>query len=190
VPPAKGVTRRRRRQTGANVRRPAIIAIFLLAIGIVSCGKPYRFGSKSGFRLGKQEMVFVRIVQDAQGNCKLADRTPSEIRTDSDDRNGPGKITWEIEGTCTNSTIAIAPEFTRKGRAYKIVAGLTPKGVAASDGEKITATVIPNLPEDQKKGHYAFTILINGKEAEYASPADRGSFFLCPIWPCGDFDSY
>jgi hypothetical protein len=158
-----------------------------LAIGVASCSKAYRFGPKDA-PLGKQESVFIEIVQDAQGNCKLAHKTPAEIRTDADGPHGPGKLTWQIKGTCVNSTVAITPEFRKDGRNHKIVTGLTSKGVPATDGEEITATVIPVRPPDLRKGRYRFTILINGKPAEYASPADDGSFFFCPIWPCGDFE--
>ena len=169
------------------MRRTAFVAAALVALAGASCAKDFRFGGKL-IPLGKQEMVFIRVVQDADKRCKLATKTPSEIRTDSDGSTGPGQIKWVITGSCPGSRVAISPEFKKGGgRRHQIVTGLTTEGVAATAGEEITATVRRDLPLGLKKGVYRFQILIDGKPAEYNSPADEGYFFMCPVWPCGDF---
>jgi hypothetical protein len=156
-----------------------------MGIAVASCVAKYKFGPQET-GLGKQEMVFIRIVQDGSG-CKLADKTPSEIRTEVKGKTGPGQITWVIAGSCENSRVAISREFKKGGQRHPVVTGLTAEGVEAKEGNKITATVRPDLPAGLQKALYRFEILINGKPAEFNSPADDGSFFLCPVWPCGDF---
>jgi hypothetical protein len=173
---------------GASVRKTATAAAVLLALAVASgsCAK-YRFG-----RLGAQEVVVLQVWKDAKdgGKCKLVNQIPPEIRTA---RGRP--LVWVIDGDCSDGdTITISREFRKNTEKHTLVGDKDFQPVPAKKGERITATVRMDLPPGSRKGHFRYRVLINGKNAEFNSEAEEGSFFIsdfCPIWPCGDkFSDY
>lgn len=55
----------------------------------------------------------------------------------------------------------------------------------AENGKTIIGTLLKDgLTSGNKGTAFEYTILINGRPAEFASPAERGVLVACPEWPC------
>ncbi len=134
---------------------------------------------------GTQEQVnLVVVTSDADGTCKLKEKTPTEIRT-----QGGDTVTWTIKGTCRGShNIAIDRKLKKNGQDHHDpFTGDAAIQTTATDGATMSGTLKP--ADEIRAGHYRYRVLIDGRAAEHASPADMGSFFMCPTWPCDiEFD--
>jgi hypothetical protein len=162
----------------------AAAAVAFVLAGLTACAK-YNFGS-----LGPQENVVLLLRMDTATNtCKLQERTPPELRASS------GRtVRWMFIGSCgANTTIGISQQLTRDGRgfdAFDITHQDTRLSEKAPADPSTPLVLSARLRDGLEKGHYRYTVLINGMPAEYNSRADDGSFFICPRWPCGGFSDY
>jgi hypothetical protein len=156
--------------------------VVVLALGsLASCGH-------INFRiLGKQETVLILLRTDASGACVLQQKTPQEIRTDAG-----SVVRWMFVGACQGGPkIGIRQTVMKDGRPHELF-DLSDPGTKLEETAPATpgppVTLSAKMKQNLEKGHYSYQVLINGRPAEYNSPADEGSFFACPVWPCGDFD--
>jgi hypothetical protein len=134
-----------------------------------------------------QERVVLRLRMD-EGMCKIDQRTPPDIRTQSN-----ATITWLFIGACDRPvTVAIsenlegAPEtlfdLTHKDTRLSAMAPVNEKGPPMRLTGKLKDRLV--------KGRYKYQVLIDGEPAYFNPEASRGDFLACPFWPCGDFQLY
>jgi hypothetical protein len=124
-----------------------------------------------------REWAVLNIWTDpADKSCKMQQRSPTPIFTSPN-----GKAAWVIAGDCGKEhTVAIDRQFRMKGGGVRDVMESGDVEEPATDGGRLQM----RLKRDTPEGTYEYQILIDGKPAEYASPADRGLFVVCPDWPC------
>ena len=164
------------------MKRTAIVAIAVLAVfGGGSTCRP-KINVKN---LDKKEFVILPV--GMQGNtCSLLQQRPGDLRTE-----GNGHVTWVVVGSCNKEgkpvSIEIKPMLMKVGGGSfePFVAGASKlmDVIPTSDGSvSLRGKLKPK--ENIQKGHYKYTVLIDGVQAQFASPAEDGDFYLCPVWPC------
>lgn len=162
-----------------NKTAAGVLILFALVVS-GSCAK-YKIS-----HLPKKEWIVVAVGADA-GVCKVTEQRPGEIRTESS-----GKINWIFVGNCPgNPTISIG-SFTHKGGTVQLSDLFKDKDKLSGtlpppDGEGSTLRLQGTLKDNLQKAHYKYTIMIDGKDAQFRSSADPGDMYACPVWPCGDF---
>jgi hypothetical protein len=114
--------------------------------------------------------------------CGLVSNPPDTIWTHNTGTGGGGKAEWIIVGNCADAnTVRINPILTQGGAPRPdVIRAAGPADVPAKHGERLRVIVLPN----SAAGEYQYQVLINGQPAQYASEASRGTFALCPEWPC------
>ena len=157
----------------------ALVTVVLAVLGLQSCVKwfrPHMAGTK-------KEWIVLAVHTDSTGACRLVEKTPGEIRTQS------GSNTfWIIAGTCSGThTIAIDRQFKKGGQTYDLFenTGTTLDGTIPSSVTGPSVILRGKLKNNLEKGRYTYTIKIDGQPAEFNSRADDGEYYLCPVWPCG-----
>lgn len=158
--------------------------VVVLALGsLASCRKNIHFRT-----LAKQETVLIQLRTDG-GVCKLEQKTPPDIRTES-----KSLVKWIFIGSCQGGpSVGIRRAVMKEGKGYELFDLNDPEtkleeAVPEQTGPPVILTA--RLKGDIEKGHYKYQVLINGQPAEFNSPADEGSLFACPDWPCGGFSDY
>lgn len=159
----------------------ALVCVVFALVGLGSCAT-YRFGL-----LPAQEDVIIHLTKE----CKLAQRTPNELRT-----SPAGVVRWHFVGPCADRTVGIRhtltkePDSASRGQQAFDLFELQHRDTKLEDkgpDGKVPVVLTAKLRDDAPKGHYKYQILIDGKPAQFNSDADEGSLFICPTgWPCTD----
>ncbi len=164
--------------------RTSAVAVTGILIGSLATWAAIHFGSLGGpTQRDQYKNEYASIVlKDVNGVCKVKERRPQAIFTESS-----STVTWTVVGSCAGAN-SVAIE-----RQFKVAGGSGTKDVfvsganlstTAQDGNKISGVLKPDLTPNGRKVLFYYTILINGRPAEYASAADEGDFMVCPAWPC------
>lgn len=128
---------------------------------------------------GKNEFA-VLVVGDATGKCVLREPRPQNLFTTSS-----STVTWIVAGSCAGAPeVKIDRNVRTEDGNRDIFATEGELKTTAEHGRTITARLQGNLTPDNEPELYEYAVLINGKPAEYASPAERGRLYACPYWPC------
>jgi len=172
------------------MRRLAILVVAALAAVTVgaSCGpKKLNVG-----QLDKKEWVVLAVGVNNAGKCALREKQVSEIRTEA-----KSQVNWIVVGHCPavegkQQTIAIDPKFKKGSEEYdpfKSEGSVLSAPIPTEPNQfvHLKGLTLDQIPEN-RKGLYKYKIRINDAVAEWKSFADDGDFFLCPVWPCGDFE--
>ena len=169
-----------------------IAAILVDGLAVFSAGSSCRHKIKVS-HLDKKEWIVLPIGVNAEGVCALQEREPGELRTEA-----KSQVVWIVVGSCplkdgNPQTIEIKRTFVKHGQSK----GYEPFVEAGSKLKDDIPTVEGagirlrgRLKDVVEKGGYKYTILINGQDAQWRSRADDGAFYLCPVWPCGDFEYF
>jgi hypothetical protein len=167
--------------------RIAVVAVLVSTVAVVSCAlKQLDLDD-----LDRKEWVVLSVVVH-DGKCSLRERHTSEIRTE-----GNSQVNWIVVGNCPAvngkpQTITIDRKFRKNKKSeefdpFKTEGSMLSVAIPTEAGQSVILKGM-TLDRDQitknRKGHYKYTILINGEIAQWRSPADEGDFFLCPVWPC------
>lgn len=155
--------------TKAGVSAVSLVIGAALAVFVLYT---FRAGPKKDH--SKNEYAVI-AVQDKNGQCMVKERRPQDIYTEQE-----SSVTWIVVGSCSG---APAIEIDRAFLDGSATIDLFTPGDLRTTAQNAN-TIVGHLKSNLKKGNYEYTILINGKPAEYASPADRGRFGVCPSWPC------
>lgn len=159
-------------------------AALLLLLALVSVGSCAKYKAA---KLDKKEWIVIPVWTDpVTRTCRVQEKTPSEIRTEF-----KSNVFWIIAGTCEGAhTIAIGRSFEQGNKTYDLFedAGTHLEGNISSAESGPSLILKGKLKDRLQKGLYKYRILIDGKPAEFRSAADEGDFFLCPVWPCGNFN--
>jgi hypothetical protein len=140
------------------------------------------FGGKSGggpsngiVGTNQRQEWTVLVLMFENGVCKMGQKQPDSLHTSA------GRVVhWVIEGNCPGHTISIERSFKYNGQSIDILEPGQLSAPASAGGPPITAT----LKQSVDRGDYKYTILIDGQAAQYASLADDGDMYVCPVWPC------
>ena len=169
------------------MRRTAVVAVAVLVMfgGGSSCGHKVKVSS-----LDKKEFVILPVGMQG-GVCSLLQKQPGDLRTEGDSH-----VTWIVVGSCELNkdgkphSIEIKRQLVAGGQSYDAFVDSGTKlkdDIPTSDGPSVSLRGKLKAKENIKKGHYKYTVLIDGTEAQWQSRANDGDFYLCPVWPC-DYD--
>lgn len=157
--------------TKVGVSVVSLVIGAVLAVSVLYAFRPKPVPKKDQF---KNEYAVI-AVQDKNNQCKVKEKRPQDIYTEQG-----SSVTWIIIGSCSGSpAIEIDRAFLDGSATIDL---FTPGDLRTTTQNG--NTIVGHLKPVLNKGNYEYTILINGKPAEYESPADRGNFGVCPTWPC------
>jgi hypothetical protein len=161
----------------------ASVLSFVLGAAVIWLARPPAPAPAAADRSNAKEFAILQVGMIEVGGrtiCGLVSNPPDSILTHN--TQGGGKAEWTIVGNCGDTdVIAINPDL-REGGTPKpgLITPTGPPRVSAKHGERLRAVVRPTAPS----ADYEYEVLINNAPAEYASPASRGLFAICPEWPC------
>ena len=154
-----------------------VLLVLALLVAILILGVRYFMPPQDqDARPEERENVVLQLRLDGT-QCMLQVRTPPAVRA----RWG-ATVTWTLAGNCgENHTVAINEQFRDldTGTSVDIIESGELRQPAVA-GRQLRATLQGGTEEKQ----YRYEVLIDGKPAQYASPANHGDLFACPDWPC------
>jgi len=170
------------------MRRTASVVVAVLAM--LTVGSSCRHKIKVS-HLDKKEWIVLPIGVNADGVCALQEKQPGDLRTEA-----KSQVVWIVVGSCPlkdgkPQTIEIKRAFLKNGQGqgydpFNDTGSKLKEDIPSAEGSGIRLK--GKLKDAVEKGRYKYTILINGQDAQWRSRADDGDFYLCPVWPCGDFN--